>query len=197
MQLEEITLGLFAACNSLRVLAYLPQIRKAAFDKNGASAISYTTWSLFLVAHVSTIAYAVVNRSDLWMASLFRRQCAVLPCHSRYRVVERPELRITAARCVFSDHLEHARDEYHHRSRALLMQRGSRKEAGMRAGGRKSSCVQRRCRQPVSPLWSVQRLLRPQLHHGSVGRSDARAAASRTHAQEVRAQTLHGQSEEF
>jgi len=71
MQLEEITLGLFAACNSLRVLAYLPQIHKAAFDKNGASAISYTTWSLFLVAHVSTIAYAVVNRSDLWMALCF------------------------------------------------------------------------------------------------------------------------------
>lgn len=71
MQLEEITLALFAACNSVRVLAYLPQIHKAAMDENGASAISRTTWSLFLVAHVSTIAYALVNRSDPWLALCF------------------------------------------------------------------------------------------------------------------------------
>jgi hypothetical protein len=71
MQLEEITFALFAACNWLRVLAYVPQIRKAATDKNGASAISCTTWSLFLVAHASTIAYALVNRSDPWLALCF------------------------------------------------------------------------------------------------------------------------------
>jgi hypothetical protein len=71
MQLEEITLALFATCNSLRVLAYLPQIHKAAVDKNGASAISRATWSLFLLAHASTIAYALVNRSDLWLALCF------------------------------------------------------------------------------------------------------------------------------
>lgn len=71
MQLEEITLALFAASNSIRVLAYLPQIYKAAFDENGASAISRTTWSLFLVAHISTIAYALVNRSDPWLAVCF------------------------------------------------------------------------------------------------------------------------------
>jgi hypothetical protein len=71
MSLEDITLALFAACNSLRVLAYVPQIHKAAIDKNGASAISRTTWSLFLVAHVSTIAYALVNRSDPWLALCF------------------------------------------------------------------------------------------------------------------------------
>ena len=37
MSLEEITLALFAACNSIRVVAYVPQIFKAANDKNGAS----------------------------------------------------------------------------------------------------------------------------------------------------------------
>ena len=41
MSLEEITLALFAACNSVRVVAYVPQILKAAADQNGASAISY------------------------------------------------------------------------------------------------------------------------------------------------------------
>jgi len=71
MSLEEITLGAFAACNSLRIFAYVPQIRKAATDENGASAISYTTWILFLVAHLSTVAYAIVNRADWGLAACF------------------------------------------------------------------------------------------------------------------------------
>ena len=71
MSLEEITLALFAACNSIRVVAYVPQILKAATDKNGASSISFMTWSLFLLAHVSTVAYAIVNRSDWGLAACF------------------------------------------------------------------------------------------------------------------------------
>jgi hypothetical protein len=71
MSLEEITLGAFAVCNSLRVFAYIPQIRKAATDENGASAVSCTTWTLFLVAHLSTVAYAIVNRSDWGLAACF------------------------------------------------------------------------------------------------------------------------------
>jgi len=64
MPLEEITLALFTACNSVRLVAYLPQIHKAATDKNGASSVSFMTWILFLLAHLSTVAYALVNRSD-------------------------------------------------------------------------------------------------------------------------------------
>jgi hypothetical protein len=71
MQLEEVTLLLFAVCNSLRVLAYIPQIHKAATAPDGASAISYLTWSLFMFANLSTIAYAIVNQSDWWMATCF------------------------------------------------------------------------------------------------------------------------------
>lgn len=71
MSLEEATLGLFAACNSLRVLGYIPQISKAATDQNGAAAVSCTTWILFFVAHVSTATYAVVNRSDWALAACF------------------------------------------------------------------------------------------------------------------------------
>src|SRR5262245_57825045 len=71
MTMEEITLALFAACNSVRVVAYVPQILKAAADKNGASSISCTTWTLFLIAHISTVAYALVNRSDWGLAACF------------------------------------------------------------------------------------------------------------------------------
>ena len=78
MRLEDATLILFAACNFIRVFAYLPQIYKAATDKNGASAISCTTWVMFLIAHLSTIAYALVNRSDFWLAACFA--CNALCC---------------------------------------------------------------------------------------------------------------------
>jgi hypothetical protein len=71
MALEDITLALFAVCNSIRVFAYVPQIRKAALDRNGASAISYTAWALFFITHVSTVAYALVNREDFWLAASF------------------------------------------------------------------------------------------------------------------------------
>ena len=71
MSLEEITLAFFAVCNSLRVFAYLPQIHKAATCRNGASSVSSTTWGLFFLAHLSTVAYALVHRSDWQMAALF------------------------------------------------------------------------------------------------------------------------------
>ena len=71
MSIEQITLALFALCNSARILAYLPQIHKAAVDPNGASAISNTTWSLFLVAHLATVAHAIINLGDWWLAACF------------------------------------------------------------------------------------------------------------------------------
>jgi hypothetical protein len=64
MALEEITLALFTACNSFRVVAYLPQILKAANDKNGASSISFMTWSLFLLAHMATIVRNTVRSAN-------------------------------------------------------------------------------------------------------------------------------------
>src|SRR5918992_4694133 len=76
MSLEEATLGAFAACNSLRIFAYIRQICKAASDENGASAISYTTWSLFLLAHLSTVSYSIVNRADWWLAACFALNAA-------------------------------------------------------------------------------------------------------------------------
>ena len=71
MSLEDLTLMLFTACNSVRILAYIPQMRTAVRDKNGASAISYTTWGLFLIANLSTVAYALVNRADWSLALCF------------------------------------------------------------------------------------------------------------------------------
>ena len=44
---------------------------QAGNDKNGASSISFMTWSLFLLAHLSTVAYAIINRSDWGSAACF------------------------------------------------------------------------------------------------------------------------------
>ena len=61
----------FTLTNSLRILAYVPQMLKAAQDHNGASAVSYSTWTLFLISHLTTIAYALVCPGDLMMAFIF------------------------------------------------------------------------------------------------------------------------------
>jgi hypothetical protein len=71
MAIADITLAAFTLCNSLRVVAYVPQIAKAATDRSGAAAISFGTWGLFLVSHMSAMAYAVVNCNDWTMAAIF------------------------------------------------------------------------------------------------------------------------------
>ena len=87
MALEDITLAFFAACNALRIFAYLPQIQKVATDQSGATAISCTTWLLFLVAHLSTVAYAMVIQVDWSLAACFsvNAACCVVILALTYR----------------------------------------------------------------------------------------------------------------
>jgi hypothetical protein len=71
MTVADITLAIFTLCNSIRVLAYVPQITKAATDQSGAKAISFGTWSLFLISNISALAYALVNKDDWTLAAMF------------------------------------------------------------------------------------------------------------------------------
>src|SRR5215831_6892432 len=71
MTVADITLAAFTLCNSARVVAYVPQITRAAIDRGGAQAISFTTWALFLLSNASAVAYALVNKDDWAMAVLF------------------------------------------------------------------------------------------------------------------------------
>jgi len=64
MTLAEITLALFSLCNMLRLWSYLPQIVRVANDTEGAKAISYWTWGMWVAANGSTAAYALVNIAD-------------------------------------------------------------------------------------------------------------------------------------
>jgi len=71
MTLADVTLAVFTLFNTLRFLAYVPQIARALKDHSGAQAISLGTWSLFLVSHLTAMAYAIVNQHDWTMAMLF------------------------------------------------------------------------------------------------------------------------------
>ena len=61
----------FTAINSVRVIAYVPQILRVARDIAGAEAISCATWIMFALSHLSTVAYAMLTVEDIRMAIVF------------------------------------------------------------------------------------------------------------------------------
>jgi hypothetical protein len=70
MGLSQITLLIFTSFGAVRILSYLPQIVKVASDENGASAISCTTWSLWVGANLSTALYAAINLRDFYLSTV-------------------------------------------------------------------------------------------------------------------------------
>jgi hypothetical protein len=68
MGTSTITFMLFAGFSGLRIVSYLPQICRVARDPNGASAISYATWSLWTGANLATALYAFINLGDTYLA---------------------------------------------------------------------------------------------------------------------------------
>src|SRR5262245_2033992 len=91
MAIADITLAAFTLCNSFRVLAYIPQIAKAARDGSGAEAVSFGTWGLFLVSHASAMAYALVNKEDWVMAFMFL--CNAIGCIAIILIAARKRIR--------------------------------------------------------------------------------------------------------
>ena len=81
MDTASLTLLLFTAFSGIRVFSYVPQIRKVARDLNGASAISYTTWTMWTGANASTALYAAVNLGDVYLSvvsSLYSACCVIV-----------------------------------------------------------------------------------------------------------------------
>jgi uncharacterized protein with PQ loop repeat len=71
MTSAQFAVALFAACNSARVLAYIPQVIRVIRDRSGAHAVSCMTWGSFVFANLSTVAYALLVISDWRMAAVF------------------------------------------------------------------------------------------------------------------------------
>lgn len=67
----EIALLVFTVCNSARLFAFVPQIVAIWRDRHGASAVSCTSWGLFGVSHLATVAYALLDKGDWNMAAIF------------------------------------------------------------------------------------------------------------------------------
>lgn len=70
MEVASVTILAFAVFSALRVVSYVPQIRKVARDQNGASAISYATWGLWTCANTATASYAAVNLQDIYLSTV-------------------------------------------------------------------------------------------------------------------------------
>ena len=68
MQLSDLSFAGFLCLGGIRCLSYLPQIARIIRDENGASAISYTTWCTWILAHLATGSYAVFNLGDAYLA---------------------------------------------------------------------------------------------------------------------------------
>lgn len=64
MALPDVTLLLFNLFGVLRFGSYLPQISRVMTANDGARAISYSTWLMWIGSNVATAAYALVNLSD-------------------------------------------------------------------------------------------------------------------------------------
>ena len=83
----------FGAFNVLRLASYFPQIAAVARDQHGATAISFSCWSLWIGANASTAFYASERLGDpgLALISAFNAACCLSgPSLGRMEALVRP-----------------------------------------------------------------------------------------------------------
>jgi len=96
MTLEELTLAMFAVCNSLRVVGFIPQMVCTLRDQTGGESTSVASWLIFLTSHVSVAAYAFVNLHDTVLAAMFLVNafcCLLIACATLWKRNTRARMR--------------------------------------------------------------------------------------------------------
>jgi len=93
MHLNDAVIVAFSMVNTFRVIAYVPQILRILRDGTGAHAVAISTWMLFLISHLTTVAYAVVVAEDLRMAAIFAANaacCAAIVVLAHWKRMQTP-----------------------------------------------------------------------------------------------------------
>ena len=67
--LQAITM-VYAVCNALRLLSYVPQIVAVARENSGAYAVSITSWLFWFVSHAVTAVYGAAVLNDPLLAGM-------------------------------------------------------------------------------------------------------------------------------
>jgi len=86
--IEPLIVAAFSFFNTVRVVSYVPQMVRIARDTNGATAVSFLTWTLWVCANGSTAAYAGVIIGDrilCLVSSINTLCCAIVICQTAYK----------------------------------------------------------------------------------------------------------------
>lgn len=67
---DEVISLAFGVFNILRLASYVPQIIAVARDAHGATSISFSCWTIWIGANISTALYAWINVGDIGLASV-------------------------------------------------------------------------------------------------------------------------------
>lgn len=85
----ELSFTAFLACNTLRVVAYFPQMVQIVRRPAAAASISLATWTLFCAANGSTAVYAAMALGDPVLSSVHAfntAACATILALAQWRL---------------------------------------------------------------------------------------------------------------